>query len=55
MPKYKLKKGVVLKPYGDRSEINNDNLTDEIAEFLIETKKARKEDFEQEEKSTNKK
>lgn len=45
MAKYKLKEGLILRPYGVNSALTNDNLTDEIAEFLIETKKANKEDF----------
>lgn len=38
--KYELKDGVTLQPYGVNSLINNENLTDEIAEFLLETGKA---------------
>ena len=45
MAKYKLKEGLILRPYGVNSALTNDNLTDEIAEFLIETNKAKKEDF----------
>ena len=45
MAKYKLKEGLILRPYGVNSALTNDNLTDEIAEFLIETNKANKEDF----------
>jgi hypothetical protein len=45
MAKYKLKDGVVINPFGANTEINNDNLTDTIAEYLIETKKASKDDF----------
>lgn len=46
MAKYKLKEGVVINPFGLSSVIDNDNLTDEIAEYLIESGKASKEDFE---------
>ena len=35
MAKYKLKKGVVLHPYGKMSVLDNSNLTDEIAELMI--------------------
>lgn len=45
MPKYKLKDGVICKPYGINSLLTNDNITDNIAEFLINTNKAKKEDF----------
>jgi Mg2+/Co2+ transporter CorB len=50
MAKYKLKEGVVLKPYGDRSIITDENITDEIVEFLISTGKAKESDFEKESK-----
>lgn len=46
MAKYKLKEGVVLRPYGESSLIDNDNLTDELAVYFLETGKAQKEDFE---------
>lgn len=45
MGNYKLKEGVICKPYGVNSLLTNDNLTDEIAIFLIETKKVAKENF----------
>ena len=45
MAKYKLKEGVELRPYGPNTQITNENLTDAIAMFLIETGKAKKEDF----------
>lgn len=45
MAKYQLKEGVVLKPYGVNSKVDNSNLTDELAEFFIETNRATKEDF----------
>ena len=51
MGKYILKDGVVLKPYGVNSLIDNNNLTDSIAEFLIKKGRAKKEDF----KTINKK
>ena len=43
--KFRLKRGVVLKPYGVNSKITNDNLTDEIAILLIKNGKAKREDF----------
>ncbi|WP_439133014.1 hypothetical protein [Polaribacter sp.] len=45
MAKYTLKEGVILHPYGVNSLINNDNLTDSIAELLIKKGKATKNDF----------
>ena len=33
--KYKIKEGVVFKPYGERSSITNENLTDAMAEMFI--------------------
>lgn len=44
--KYTLKEGVVLKPFGANTTITNENLTDEIAEYLLESGKATKEQFE---------
>ncbi len=46
MAKFKLKEGVVLRPFGASSCIDNSSLTDEIAEFLIATERAKKDDFE---------
>ncbi len=46
MAKYKLKEGVVLEPYGERSSITNENLTDVIAAHLLEHGRAKLEDFE---------
>jgi hypothetical protein len=46
MAKFKLKEGVVLRPFGPSSQIDNSNLTDEIAEFLLASGRAKKEDFE---------
>lgn len=43
--KYILKEGVILRPYGTSSKIDNDNLTDTIAELLIKKGKAKQEDF----------
>lgn len=43
--KYTLKEGVILKPYGINSKIDNSNLTDAIAELLIKKGKAKKENF----------
>jgi len=43
---YRLKEGIELHPCGENSLINNDNLTDAIAEFLIESGRASLEDFE---------
>ena len=45
MAKYTLKEGVVLRPFGQGSLIDNSNLTDSIAELLISKGRARKEDF----------
>jgi hypothetical protein len=46
MGKYKLKEGVVLWPFGKQCEpITNENLTDAIAEYLIDSDKASKVDF----------
>lgn len=45
MAKYKLKKGVVLKPYGVNSRVDNSNLTDAMAELFLKNGKAKKEDF----------
>ena len=47
MAKYTLKEGVVLKPYGASSLIDNSNITDAIAEMLIAKGRAKKEDFKQ--------
>lgn len=44
--KYRLKKGVEVRPYGVNSLINNDNLTDSIAEHLIASGRVTKDDFE---------
>ena len=46
MAKYKLKEGVVLEPYGERSSITNENLTDVIAVHLLNNGRAKLEDFE---------
>jgi len=45
MAKYQLKEGVVLKPCGVNSRVDNSNLTDTIAELLIKKGRASKEDF----------
>jgi hypothetical protein len=42
MAKYELKEGVVLRPFGTGT-ITNDNLTDDIAEWLLESGKLKKE------------
>ena len=47
MAKYTLKDGVVLKPYGENSLIDNSNITDAMAEMLIAKGRAKKEDFKQ--------
>lgn len=44
--KYILKEGVEIRPFGSGSLIEKHTLTDEIAEYLIETGRATKEDFE---------
>jgi hypothetical protein len=46
MAKYQLKEGVELHPFGENSSITNKNLTDVIADFLIESGRASIEDFE---------
>lgn len=43
---YKLKEGVELHPFGASTTINNSNLTDDIAQWLLENGKASPEDFE---------
>lgn len=53
MPKYKLKEGVVLRPFGTGA-ITNDNLTDDIAEWLLENGKATQDQFEVIEKESKK-
>lgn len=45
MGKYKLKEGIILRPYGVSSEINNENITDEIALTLIKNGKAKRTHF----------
>ena len=45
MAKYKLKDGVILKPYGVDSKVDNSNLTDTMAELFLDNGKAKKEDF----------
>jgi len=57
MPKYRLKDGVVLRPYGVKSLIDNSNLTDSIAELLLAKSKAKVSDFmiQKQIKKTNKK
>ena len=45
MANYKLKKGIVLHPYGVNSRLDNSNLTDEIAELMIKKGRAKKTDF----------
>lgn len=46
MAKYKLKEGVELRPNGPGTLITNENLTDAIAEYLLEQGRAKLEDFE---------
>lgn len=43
---YRLKDGVEIRPFGPSSLITNENLTDAMAEYLIESGKASEEDFE---------
>lgn len=43
--KYILREGVVLRPYGVNSHLDNDNLTDAIAKLLIKNGKANEKDF----------
>jgi len=51
---YKLKDGVVIRPYGINSIVTKENLTDEIAELLIKKDKAKKTDFIIKQKKQNK-
>lgn len=46
MAKYILKEGVEIHPFGETTNINAANITDNIAEYLIESGKATLEDFE---------
>lgn len=46
MPKYSLKKGKVLTPYGAMCPITDKNLTDELAEHLIKKGKVKESEFE---------
>lgn len=55
MAKFKLKEGIILKPYGVNSKIDNTNLTDGIAELLIKNGKAKKTDFIEEKETTKNK
>lgn len=43
--KWILKEGVILKPYGVNSKIDNSNLTDAFAELFLSDGRAKKEDF----------
>ena len=43
--KHYLPLGVVLKPYGVNSRIDNDNITDSMVALFIKNKKASKNDF----------
>ena len=52
--KYILKDGIVLRPYGVNSLLDNSNLTDSIAELMIKKGRAEKSDFVQH-KQINKK
>lgn len=45
MAKYKLKEGVVLRPYGVNSYLDNTNLTDSVAEMLLKKGRAKDSDF----------
>lgn len=45
MAKYKLPEGVILRPFGVNSHLDNSNLTDEIAELLIKKGRAKESDF----------
>ena len=45
MARYKLKEGVILRPFGVNSKLDNSNLTDSIAVLLIKKGRASKEDF----------
>ena len=52
--KYILKEGIVLRPYGVNSLIDNSNLTDVMAELFLKNGKAKTEDFIQEKKEIKK-
>jgi len=43
----KLKKNTVIHPFGPASNIDNSNITDNIAVYLLESGKATEEDFEE--------
>jgi len=43
----KLKEEKFLTPFGEKSRIDNSNITDEIATYLLESGKAVEEDFEE--------
>ena len=45
MAKYKLKQGVILRPYGAHSKVDNTNLTDAMAELFIGNGKAKRDNF----------
>jgi hypothetical protein len=53
MSKYKLKEGIVLRPFGTGT-ITNENLTDDVAEWLLENGKATQDQFEGIEKESKK-
>jgi hypothetical protein len=46
MAKYILKEGFELAPFGEDSKIDANNITDAIAEYLIEVGRASLDDFE---------
>jgi len=54
MAKYKLKEGIVLRPYGVNSLIDNSNLTDAMAELFLKNGKAKDTDFVEEKKIVKK-
>lgn len=52
---YELKDGVILRPFGENSLIDNNNLTDTIAKFLLEQGRAKLTDFKEIKNNNNKK
>ena len=53
--KWELKENVVLRPFGVNSLIDNSNLTDSIAEYLIKEGRAELTDFKEIKNNNNKK
>lgn len=53
--KWELKENVTLRPFGVNSLIDNSNLTDSIAEYLIKEGRAELTDFKEIKNNNNKK